>query len=411
MGTVGYMSPEQAAGRPLDYRSDQFALGLVMYELVTRTRPFERATTAQTLAATIDEDPAPIDALNPEAPAHLAAIVSRCLAKDPADRYDSTRDLARDLHGVTEGGVRRVSASARREGNDARRCLPQPQSPFSPLRLPRALDHAPVDPVPIDTARSDGSVRVAGNRVRVRAALRGDPELPLGYFALGSAYSWKGMDAQGRQAFLRALELDPNNVVAMHNLSGLELWQGQVKASVERTKALTASSGANEEVKSHHANIAFLTDAPDLETRLLALLPHAAASYSTSWETPRLRYAYAVNRRGDAASAAGLIADAERVARDRIDAGDGAPALRVELAAVATLRKDAAAALGWLERAFEAGYRDYGSLQLDPILSALRDQPGFNALMERMRRDVDAQRARAARRGLLDLTPLLRPVK
>ena len=90
LGTVGYMSPEQARGRPVDFRSDQFALGLLIYELVTRTRPFERATTAQSLAATIDDDPAPIETLHPDIPPHLAAVVARCLAKDPAERYEST---------------------------------------------------------------------------------------------------------------------------------------------------------------------------------------------------------------------------------------------------------------------------------------------------------------------------------
>ncbi len=60
MGTVGYMSPEQASGRPVDYRSDQFALGLLIYELVIGKRPFDRPTTAQTLAATIEADPAPL---------------------------------------------------------------------------------------------------------------------------------------------------------------------------------------------------------------------------------------------------------------------------------------------------------------------------------------------------------------
>jgi serine/threonine protein kinase len=110
MGTLGYMSPEQASGRPVDYRSDQFALGLLIYELVTRTRPFERATTAQTLAATIEADPRPMEALNPDVPPHLTAIVSRLLAKDPADRYESTRDLARELRGLVQTGTGRWSS-------------------------------------------------------------------------------------------------------------------------------------------------------------------------------------------------------------------------------------------------------------------------------------------------------------
>ena len=111
LGTVGYMSPEQASGRTVDHRSDQFALGLLIYELVTRTRPFERATTAQSLAATIDEDPAPIETLKPDVPAHLSGVVARCLAKDPAERYESTGDLARDLKSILEGGSRHTAAA------------------------------------------------------------------------------------------------------------------------------------------------------------------------------------------------------------------------------------------------------------------------------------------------------------
>jgi eukaryotic-like serine/threonine-protein kinase len=105
MGTVGYMSPEQASGGLVDHRSDQFALGLLIYELVTRTRPFERATPAETLAATIECSPAPIETLTREVSPGLAAVVARCLAKDPADRYDSTRDLARDLKAIADASL------------------------------------------------------------------------------------------------------------------------------------------------------------------------------------------------------------------------------------------------------------------------------------------------------------------
>lgn len=102
MGTVGYMSPEQARGRALDYRSDQFALGLILYEMSTGIRPFQRETAAQTLAAIIEDDPEPLAKLNSELPLHLPLIVARCLAKSPGDRYESTRDLARDLRDVLE---------------------------------------------------------------------------------------------------------------------------------------------------------------------------------------------------------------------------------------------------------------------------------------------------------------------
>jgi serine/threonine protein kinase len=85
IGTIGYMSPEQASGRPVDYRADQFALGLLIYELVTRTRPFERPTTAQSIAATIEAEPPPVDALNPDVPPRLADLVTRLLAKEPSE--------------------------------------------------------------------------------------------------------------------------------------------------------------------------------------------------------------------------------------------------------------------------------------------------------------------------------------
>jgi serine/threonine protein kinase/Tol biopolymer transport system component len=97
MGTVGYMSPEQASGKPVDFRSDQFSLGTMLYELATGRRAFQRDTSAETLVAVIREEPEPLGKLNPRVPAPLRWIVERCLAKDPDQRYASTRDLARDL--------------------------------------------------------------------------------------------------------------------------------------------------------------------------------------------------------------------------------------------------------------------------------------------------------------------------
>jgi len=97
VGTVPYMSPEQARGAAVDYRSDQFSLGLTLYELVTKRRAFEKETAAQTLAAILEDEPEPILKLNPRAPAPLRWIIERCLAKDPRQRYESTADLAREL--------------------------------------------------------------------------------------------------------------------------------------------------------------------------------------------------------------------------------------------------------------------------------------------------------------------------
>src|SRR5712691_592054 len=97
MGTIEYMSPEQARGRPVDFRSDQFSFGAVLYQMTTGKPAFQRGTKAETLAAILRDDPEPIASLNPHAPAPLCWVVERCLAKNPEQRYASTRDLARDL--------------------------------------------------------------------------------------------------------------------------------------------------------------------------------------------------------------------------------------------------------------------------------------------------------------------------
>ena len=97
LGTIGYMSPEQASGRALDARSDQFSLGSILYEMAAGRRAFERGTKVQTLSAIIDDEPEPVGKVNSKLPANFCWIVERCLAKEPDGRYAATRDLARDL--------------------------------------------------------------------------------------------------------------------------------------------------------------------------------------------------------------------------------------------------------------------------------------------------------------------------
>jgi WD40 repeat protein len=102
LGTVGYMSPEQAAGQVLDFRSDQFSFGSILYEMATGSRAFTGATAVDTMSAILHQEPKPLAALNPDVPAPLRWVVDRCLAKEPEERYASTRDLARDLASVRD---------------------------------------------------------------------------------------------------------------------------------------------------------------------------------------------------------------------------------------------------------------------------------------------------------------------
>ncbi|HUR81843.1 MAG TPA: protein kinase, partial [Thermoanaerobaculia bacterium] len=101
-GTVGYMSPEQATGREMDGRSDQFSFGVMLYEMLTRVRPFERESRTETLAAILRDEPPPPSSINESVSRDLDRILARCLAKQPRERYASTRDLARDLREVRD---------------------------------------------------------------------------------------------------------------------------------------------------------------------------------------------------------------------------------------------------------------------------------------------------------------------
>ena len=111
MGTAGYMAPEQVRGEAADQRSDLFALGCVLYEMVAGGRAFQGASPLETLYAILNADPAPLPvALKGEAPG-LAAIVLRCLEKLPGERFESARDLAFALS-VLPGAAREAAAPA-----------------------------------------------------------------------------------------------------------------------------------------------------------------------------------------------------------------------------------------------------------------------------------------------------------
>ena len=97
MGTVQYMSPEQARGLPVDARTDVWSLGVVLYEMVASRPPFAGETHSDTIVSILEREPAPLAQHAPEVPAELERIVTKALTKDKDERYQTVKDMAIDL--------------------------------------------------------------------------------------------------------------------------------------------------------------------------------------------------------------------------------------------------------------------------------------------------------------------------
>ncbi len=118
MGTISYMSPEQARGLEVDGRTDIFSLGVALYEMLTGRAPFEGTTTADVIAAILDREPPPLSQYSTDAPAELQRIVTKALRKDRDERYQGIKDLLVDLKSLkqdlelAEAGSARTASSA-----------------------------------------------------------------------------------------------------------------------------------------------------------------------------------------------------------------------------------------------------------------------------------------------------------
>ena len=112
MGTVAYMSPEQAEGKPVDPRSDVFSLGIVLYEMITGDRPFQGDTHISTITAILRDTPKPVHERTHAAPRQLDRILQRCLEKSPDRRYETARGLRNDLESLKVEETSQLSVAA-----------------------------------------------------------------------------------------------------------------------------------------------------------------------------------------------------------------------------------------------------------------------------------------------------------
>jgi serine/threonine protein kinase/Tol biopolymer transport system component len=121
MGTVGYMSPEQVRGKTADHRSDIFAFGTILYEMVTGKQTFRKPTSAETMTAILNEDPPSISQVTAATPPGLQRVVHRCLEKNPEQRFQSASDMAFALEALSDTGMTPSTGSHAHLGEPASR--------------------------------------------------------------------------------------------------------------------------------------------------------------------------------------------------------------------------------------------------------------------------------------------------
>ena len=236
-GTVSYMSPEQAAGRHVDHRSDIFSFGSILYELCTGEPPFRRKTTPMELSAILRDAPRPVTEVNPRIPVSLGRVVGRCLAKDLGQRYQSAADLRNDLAEmrpeITVGGRARRLLQMRRAlvgallvaaaGSvvlnlwGARELLFPRRTGVKPEAMQaflQAASHAAIH----NRADSEKAIQLLEHAVIL------DPSFARGWGALALAYTVQAFNFEpereqeltrlGTAAARQALRLDPQTVEA-----------------------------------------------------------------------------------------------------------------------------------------------------------------------------------------------------
>jgi Tol biopolymer transport system component len=205
VGTVAYMSPEQAEGKPLDHRSDIFSLGVMLYEMITGHRPFQGDSSLSILSAILKDAPQRLSEAKPRTPLELEGIVHRCLEKNPVLRYQSAADLARDL--VKAGG--------------------------EPLTLPPAFPS--VSSIPVDRRSSTRYLGIALVGLAIAASAGGGWSWMTGRLGGGTVRTAQvSRITNDGTAAVAAISPDGRHLVHIRNINGHpSLWVRQVTTESE----------------------------------------------------------------------------------------------------------------------------------------------------------------------------------
>ena len=232
-----------------------------------------------------------------------------------------------------------------------------------------------------------------------RRAFRLVPNWGNAYYHVGYPLVVLGDDAATERWLMEGQQHFPDTMRIQILLAMLDCLRGRERESIERARKAVAASPNNEEVLLLLADLTLMTGAADTETLLERFFKSSPDLTGGFWILPesfRVKYAYALARRGDTRRAAQLMQDAERLARETLDKGNELPRARMEMAAIHAFRQDKELALEWLQKAYDAGWRDSRTLSRDPMFEGLRREPKFKNLIVRIEKDVAAMRERSS---------------
>jgi eukaryotic-like serine/threonine-protein kinase len=271
------------------------------------------------------------------------------------------------------------------------------QTASARLSLLKAMDLNPNDnaamknlsTIEIDFGLYDESLQWA------RRAFRLAPNSANSYYHVGCPLLYLADDATTERWLTQGEQHFPGSLSIL--LAMLDSLRGRQGDALERTRKAIATEPTNESMLLLLADLTLIANAPDAQAQAERFFRAAPDSFG-QWilpESHRLRYAYLLARQGSTKHATRLLQEVETLARQALKDGNELPRVRIEIAAVHAVRQQKQPALEWLQKAYDAGWRDPRTFALDPMFAGLREEPKFKELLSRMTRDVAAMRERS----------------
>jgi len=232
-----------------------------------------------------------------------------------------------------------------------------------------------------------------------RRAFQLVPNRGNSYYHVSAPLLVLGDDATTERWLTEGEQHFPETMRIQIMLAYLDWLRGREQQALERARKASAAQPNNEEVLSLLADLALITGAADAESRVERFFRSAPDLNAGSWLLPesfRVKYAYFLAHHGEVRRAKQLMEEAARLARESMDKGNELPRVRMEIAAIHAFRQQKEPVLEWLQKAYDAGWRDSRTLARDPMFERVREEPKFRELIGRMNRDVAAMRERSS---------------